>query len=111
MNRKQERKKEQSPARKRNKYRYRYGTVGTKNKDSIEQRSEKRAKGRVEKERWEDLHVEEVPDVLVVEGEDALEYDHVRPVHGHCLGLPPIQNRNREYTNKPVFLNTPVTYF
>jgi hypothetical protein len=27
------------------------------------------------------LHVEEVPNVLVVEGEDALENDHVGPVH------------------------------
>ena len=35
------------------------------------------------------LHVEEVPDVLVVEGEDALEDDHIGPVHGHRLRLPP----------------------
>ena len=39
------------------------------------------------------LHVESLPDVGVVEGEDPLEYDHVGPVHGYGLCLTSTEER------------------
>lgn len=37
------------------------------------------------------LHPEEIPDLLAVEGQDALKENHVSRVHGHCLLLPVVQ--------------------